>query len=157
MYPSSCAGSVVSFKTRMPILFRLAVMLVLRAAVNLAHMYPVSGVVAERVASQTMLPCLTTCRLAMLVRRGLWLHQCRINFPLQLPAGVYPLLRFKTRMPINVRLDFGLVLRAAVVNLAQNPLLSFCRPVLLGGSLPLSSRIYLLVPVASATLHRMRL
>ena len=40
MYPSSCAGSVVSFKTRMPILFRLDFGLVLRAAVvNLAHMY----------------------------------------------------------------------------------------------------------------------
>ncbi len=61
-------------------------------------------------ASQTMLPCLSTCRLAMLVRRGLWSHQCRMNSPLQLPAGVYPLLRFKTRMLINVRLDFGLVL-----------------------------------------------
>ena len=74
MHPSSCAGSVVSFKTQW-----------ISSLVNLAHVYPVSGVVAERVASQTMLPCLTTCRLAMLVRRGLWLHQRRINLPLQLP------------------------------------------------------------------------
>ena len=96
MYPSSCAGSVVSFKTHKLVLFRLDVSLVLRASVvNLAHEYP---------------------------------------------------LRFKTRMPINVRLDFGLVLRASTVNLAQNPLPSFCRPVLLGGSLPLSPRIFLLVP-----------
>ena len=145
MYPSSCAGSVVSFKTRMPILFRLAVMLVLRAAVNLAHMYPVSGVVAERVASQTMLPCLTTCRLAMLVRRGLWLHQCRMNFPLQLPAGAYPPLRFKTRMPILFRLDLGLVLRAAAVNLAQHSPSSW-RPGLLGVS-PL--RFYLFIHAAT--------
>ena len=74
MHPSSCAGSVVSFKTQW-----------ISSLVNLAHVYPVSGVVAERVASQTMLPCLTTCRLAMLVRRGLWLHQRRMNLPLQLP------------------------------------------------------------------------
>ena len=64
MNPSSCAGSVVSFKTQR-----------ISPLVNLAHKYPVSGVVAERVASQTMLPCLSTCRLAMLVRRGLWLHR----------------------------------------------------------------------------------
>ena len=61
MHPSSCAGGVVSFKTQW-----------ISSLVNLAHEYPVSGVVAERVASQTMLPCLSTCRLAMLVRRGLW-------------------------------------------------------------------------------------
>ena len=131
-------------------------MLVLRAAVNLAHMYLVSGVVAERGASHPMVPRLTICRLAMLVRRGLWFHQCRMNFPLQLPAGVYlPLpLSFKTRMPISFRLDLGLVLRASAVNLAQNPLPSFCRPVLLGGSLLL--RFYLLIQVALATQHRMR-
>ena len=99
MLPSSCAGSVVSFKTQW-----------ISALVNLAHEYPVSGVVAEREALQTMLPCLSTCRLAMLVRRRLWSHQCRINSPLQLPAGVCPFLRFKTRMLINVRLDLGLVL-----------------------------------------------
>ena len=41
MHPSSCAGSVVSFKTRMLILFRLDFGLVLRASVvNLAHVYP---------------------------------------------------------------------------------------------------------------------
>ena len=41
MYPSSCAGSVVSFKTHMLILFRLDFGLVLRASVvNLAHVYP---------------------------------------------------------------------------------------------------------------------
>ena len=41
MYPSSCAGSVVSFKTHKPILFRLDFGLVLRASVvNLAHEYP---------------------------------------------------------------------------------------------------------------------
>ena len=64
MLPSSCAGSVVSFKTQW-----------ISALVNLAHEYPVSGVVAEREALQTMLPCLSTCRLALLVRRGLWSHQ----------------------------------------------------------------------------------
>ena len=150
MHPSSCAGSVVSFKTQW-----------ISSLVNLAHVYPVSGVVAERVASQTMLPCLTTCRLAMLVRRGLWLHQRRMNLPLQLPAGVY-LLSFKTRMPILFRLAAMLVLRASTVNLAQIPPLSSCRPVLLGGSLLLLSPLtfYLFIHAATtppAARHRMRL
>ena len=125
MHPSSCAGSVVSFKTQW-----------ISSLVNLAHVYPVSGVVAERVASQTMLPCLTTCRLAMLVRRGLWLHQRRMNLPLQLPAGVY-LLSFKTRMPILFRLAAMLVLRASTVNLAQIP--PPCLPAVLFSSAAASS------------------
>ena len=103
MHPSSCAGSVVSFKTQW-----------ISSLVNLAHMYPVSGVVAERVASQTMLPCLKTCRLAMLVRRGFWLHQLRMNYPSSCAGGVES---FKTHMLVSFRPVRG-VLRAPVVNLA---------------------------------------
>ena len=91
MYPSSCAGSVVSFKTHKLVLFRLDVSLVLRASVvNLAHEYPLRF------------------KTRMLIN-------ARLDFGLVLRASVvnlaheYP-LRFKTRMLINVRLDFGLVL-----------------------------------------------
>ena len=84
----------------------------------------------------------------------------RLDFGLVLRAAVVNLahmylpLSFKTRMPILFRLDLGLVLRASAVNLAQNPLPSSCRPGLLGGSLIL--RLYPLIPVALATMHRMR-
>ena len=136
MYPSSCAGSVVSFKTHKLVLFRLDISLVLRASVvNLAHVYPLRF--------KTRMPI--NVRLDF----GLVLRAAVVNL-----AHMYLPLSFKTRMPILFRLDLGLVLRASAVNLAQNPLPASCRPGLLGGSLTL--RLYPLIQGALATMHHMR-